>query len=53
MRGLSRADLRLSGTSVVATMAADGIDPTALEAQLRSIATATAARQARESHQIG
>jgi hypothetical protein len=43
----------LSDAIVVAMMAADGVDPVALEAQLRDMATATAARQARGCHQAG
>jgi hypothetical protein len=41
----------LSDTIVVAMMAADGVDPIALEAQLRSMATTTAARAARGCRQ--
>jgi hypothetical protein len=35
----------LSDTIVVAMMAADGVDPVALEAQLRDVAATTAARR--------
>jgi hypothetical protein len=38
----------LSDSIVRAMMTADGVDPVALEAQLRGVATATAARQARQ-----
>jgi hypothetical protein len=43
----------LSDSIVVAMMAADGVDPVALEAQLRGIATATAARAASCCHHTG
>jgi hypothetical protein len=43
----------LSDTIVVAMMAADGVDPAVLEAQLRDVAAATAARQARGCRQPG
>jgi len=43
----------LSDSMVMAMMAADGVDPTALEAQLRGIASATAARPVAGCHQTG
>jgi hypothetical protein len=43
----------LSDSIVMAMMAADGVDPIVLEAQLRATATATAARQERCGHQAG
>jgi hypothetical protein len=43
----------LSDSIVMAMMAADGVDPAVLEAQLRGIATATAARAANRCHQTG
>jgi hypothetical protein len=43
----------LSDSIVIAMMAADGVDPLALEAQLRRMATTTAAREANCGHQTG
>jgi hypothetical protein len=43
----------LSDSMVIAMMAADRVDPVALEAQLRATATATAARRMAGCHQTG
>jgi hypothetical protein len=43
----------LSDSIVIAMMAADGVDPLALEVQLRRMAIATAAREAQGGRQTG